>query len=147
MSALWAPPREKHKPIAVTITTVTEIGRPAAPSGGSRRVSARATIVYCAIAVFLAGYGGSILFVALPGIATEFGANVTSLATLGSILSLGSAIGLPLAVVADRGRRGPVAAVGIAGFSLPGLATPIVPSTGGPPARRPAPASSAPASA
>ncbi len=125
-----APPRDKHKPIAVTITTVTEIGRPAAPSGGSRRVSARATIVYCAIAVFLAGYGGSILFVALPGIATEFGANVTSLATLGSILSLGSAIGLPLAVVADRGRRGPVAAVGIAGFSLAGLVTAIVPSIG-----------------
>src|SRR5258708_12010088 len=108
MSALWAPPREKHKPIAVTITTVTEIGRPAAPSGGSRRVSARATIVYCAIAVFLAGYGGSILFVALPGIATQFGANVTRLATLGSILSLGSPTRLPLAGVAHPGRPRPL---------------------------------------
>src|SRR5258708_13455966 len=107
MSALWAPPREKHKPIAVTITTVTEIGRPAAPSGGSRRVSARATIVYCAIAVFLAGYGGSILFVALPGIATEFGANLSSLAALGSILSLASPIGLPLPVGPLPGRPGP----------------------------------------
>ncbi|HXA42768.1 MAG TPA: MFS transporter [Candidatus Solibacter sp.] len=109
---------------------MSEIGRDDAPSQGPGRMPVRATIVYCAIAVFLAGYGGSILFVALPGIATEFGANVSSLATLGSILSLGSAIGLPLAVVADRGRRGPVAAVGIAGFSLAGLVTAIVPSIG-----------------
>ena len=77
----------------------------------------------CALATFLVGYGGSILFIALPGVAAEFHAGVSQLAGLGATLSLGSAVALPLAVFADRRGRGLAAALGIAGFSLAALAT------------------------
>ncbi len=72
---ILALPGAKHNEMAVTMTSVTEMARDAR----LHPASARRTIVSCALAVFLAGYGGSILFVALPGIATEFGANVSSL--------------------------------------------------------------------
>ena len=77
----------------------------------------------CALATFLVGYGGSILFIALPGVAAEFHASVSQLAGLGATLSVGSALALPLAAFADRRSRGAAAAAGIAGFSLAALAT------------------------
>lgn len=86
----------------------------------------RETLALCALATFLAGFGGSILFVALPGIGAEFHAGTAQLATLGATLSLGSAIALPLAALADRWRRGVVAAIGIGAFSLASLASALV---------------------
>jgi MFS family permease len=90
----------------------------------------RQAVVTCALILFLTGFGGSILFVALPGIASEFHADVGRLANLGSILSLGSAIALPLAVLADSRRRGPIAALGVAGFSAAAIAAALAPSLG-----------------
>jgi MFS family permease len=88
--------------------------------------SVRETLALCALATFLAGFGGSILFVALPGIGAEFHAGTAQLATFGATLSLGSAIALPLAALADRWRRGVVAAIGIGAFSLASLASALV---------------------
>jgi MFS family permease len=90
----------------------------------------RQAVVTCALILFLTGFGGSILFVALPGIASEFHAGVSNLANVGSILSLGSAIALPLAVLADSRRRGPIAALGVAGFSAAAIAAALAPSLG-----------------
>ncbi|HEV1997132.1 MAG TPA: MFS transporter [Candidatus Dormibacteraeota bacterium] len=87
--------------------------------------SARRVLAVCGVATFLVGYGGSILFIALPGVAAEFHAGVSQLAGLGATLSIGSAIALPLAALADRHGRGAMAAVGIAGFSLAALATAV----------------------
>jgi MFS family permease len=98
---------------------------PMSEASGSRQ-----TVAVCAIVLFLTGFGGSILFVALPGIASEFHADVGNLANLGSVLSLGSAIAVPLAVLADRRRRGPIAAVGIAGFSAAAAAAALASNLG-----------------
>lgn len=83
----------------------------------------RRVVALCALASLLSAFGGSILFIALPAIGAEFHAGTADLARLGAILSLGSAVALPLAVAADRAHRGRLAAVGIAGFSLAALAT------------------------
>lgn len=77
----------------------------------------------CGLATLLVGYGGSILFIALPAIARENRAGVGQLAALGATLAVGSVIAIPLASLADRRGRGLAAAIGIAGFSLAALAT------------------------
>jgi MFS family permease len=86
----------------------------------------RQTLAVCALATFLAAFSGSILFVALPGIGAEFHASTSQLASFGASLSLGAAIALPLAALADRWRRGPVAAISIAAFSLASLGSALV---------------------
>jgi MFS family permease len=86
----------------------------------------RETLALCALATFLAAFSGSILFVALPGIGAEFHAGTSQLATFGATLSLGSAIALPLAALADRWRRGPVAAISITAFSLASLGSAVI---------------------
>ena len=73
------------------------------------------------LCLFLAGFGGSVLLVALPAVGAEFHAETPRLARLGATLALGSALAVPLSVVADRWRRGPMAAIGIVGFSLAAL--------------------------
>jgi MFS family permease len=88
----------------------------------------RPILATCALASFLAGLSGSILFIALPGIAAEFHSDIPSLAALGAALSLGSVVALPLAAVADRRHRGPVAALGVAGFSAASLLSALAPS-------------------
>ncbi|MGI8608898.1 MAG: MFS transporter [Candidatus Dormibacteria bacterium] len=89
------------------------------------RPRALPVLALCAMASFLVGYGGSILFVALPGVAADFHATVRQLAGLGATLSVGSAIALPLAALADRRGRGLIAAAGVAGFSLAALGTAV----------------------
>jgi MFS family permease len=96
----------------------------------SEESGSRQAVITCALVLFLTGFGGSVLFVALPGIASEFHADIGTLANLGSILSLGSAIALPLAVVADSRRRGLIAALGVAGFSAAAIAAALAPSVG-----------------
>ncbi|HEY8739682.1 MAG TPA: MFS transporter, partial [Candidatus Dormibacteraeota bacterium] len=88
----------------------------------------RLTLAICAVATLLAGFSGSILFIALPGIAAEFHADVPALARFGATLSLGSVAALPLAVVADHRHRGAAAAVAIAGFSAASLASALSPN-------------------
>jgi MFS family permease len=88
----------------------------------------RPILATCALASFLAGLSGSILFIALPGIATEFHSDIPNLAGLGAALSLGSLVALPLAAIADRRHRGPVAALGIAGFSAASVLSALAPS-------------------
>jgi MFS family permease len=83
--------------------------------------SGRGTVAVCGLCTFLVGFGGSVLLVALPAIAGEFDAEVGTLSRLGATLAVGSALALPLSVLADRGRRGVMAAAGIAGFSLAAL--------------------------
>lgn len=86
------------------------------------------TLALCALATFLAAFSGSILFVALPGVGAEFHAGTSQLASFGATLSLGSAIALPLAALADRWRRGPVAAIGIVAFTLASLGSALTES-------------------
>src|SRR3984893_10500172 len=61
-----------------------------------------------------------------PGVGSEFHAGTSQLSNFGATLSLGSAIALPLAALADRWRRGPVAAISIAAFSLASLGSALV---------------------
>jgi len=85
-------------------------------------------LLVCALAVFLAGFDGSILFVVLPAVGHDLHADVGALAQLGSVLALGSAIAIPLARIADRGRRGIVLALAVAGFSVVALGAALSPS-------------------
>ena len=81
-----------------------------------------------ALCLFLVGFGGSVLFVALPAVGTEFHTQVAGLARLGATLALGSAVALPLSVLADRWRRGAMAAIAIIGFSIAAIASAAAPA-------------------
>jgi SHS family lactate transporter-like MFS transporter len=76
----------------------------------------------------LFSFGGSILILALPAVATEFHANVPALANLGSVLALGALGALPLATLADHFGRRRLIAIGVAGFSIANLASAFAPS-------------------
>lgn len=81
-----------------------------------------------ALAVFLTGFDGSVLFLALPAISAEFRAAVPALADLGSVLEVGVLGALPLAALADRrGRRG-VLALAVALAAAANLASGLAPS-------------------
>ncbi|MFN2465762.1 MAG: MFS transporter [Candidatus Dormibacteria bacterium] len=88
----------------------------------------RPILAASAIVAFLAGYSGSILFIALPAIAAEFHASVPGLATVGATLALGTLVALPLAARADRRHRGEVATMSIVGFSGAAVVSAIAPS-------------------
>ena len=76
----------------------------------------------------LAGGGGSVLVIGLPGVAAEFHAPVSSLSGLGAVLSLGAALALPLATLADRSGRRRLLGLGVAGMSASALASAFAPS-------------------
>jgi MFS family permease len=78
--------------------------------------------------VVLFSFGGSILILALPAVASEFHATVRGLANLGSVLALGALGALPLATLADRFGRRRLIAIGVAGFSLANFASAFAPS-------------------
>lgn len=88
----------------------------------------RRTLVWAGIAVVLAGYEGSILILALPAIATDFGATIPALSALGSILALGTLGAVPLGALADRIGRRRVIAGGVAAFSAVNLVSGFAPS-------------------
>ena len=88
----------------------------------------RETVAVSIVCLFLVGFGGSTLLVALPAVGAEFNADTAGLARLGATLALGAGVALPLSVVADRWRRGPMAAMGVAGFSVAALASAAAPS-------------------
>jgi MFS family permease len=71
--------------------------------------------------VALASFDGSVLFLALPAVATDFHAQVPALSNLGSVLALGVVGALPLSALADRAGRRRLLALGVAGFSIADL--------------------------
>src|SRR5205807_2599670 len=80
------------------------------------------------LATFFVGFDSTVLVLALPSIAAEFGSSYQALTGLGSALQLGTLAGLPLAMLADRLGRRRLLAVGVAGFSLANLASAAAPS-------------------
>jgi MFS family permease len=86
------------------------------------------TLVWAGLAVFLSGYQGGILILALPAIASELHASTLDIAGLGSVLQVGTFGAIPLAVLADRYGRRRLIAVGVAGFSLANFLSGLAPS-------------------
>lgn len=88
----------------------------------------RVTLVWAGLAVFLSGFEGSILVLALPAIAQDLGANTLGLSGLGSVLEVGTLFALPLAMLADRYGRRRLIAAGVAGFSVANFLSGLAPS-------------------
>jgi MFS family permease len=80
------------------------------------------------VAALLTGLDGSVLFLALPAISSEFRAPVPALATLGSVLQLGVVGALPLSALADRAGRRRLLAVGVTAAAVADLASGLAPS-------------------
>lgn len=81
------------------------------------------TLIWAGLAIVLAGFDGSVLVISLPAIAADFGAKVSALANLGSVLAFGSLGALPLATLADHFGRRRLIAVAVAGFSIANFAS------------------------
>jgi MFS family permease len=79
------------------------------------------------LATFFVGFDSTVLVLALPAIAAEFGSSYSALTGLGSALQLGTLAGLPLAMLADRLGRRRLLAFGVAGFSLANLGSAAAP--------------------
>jgi MFS family permease len=90
-------------------------------TGGKARV-----LVLGGFSLFLSAFAGSVLLLALPAVARDFGAGVVQLAQVGALLGLGAIAGLPLSSLADRIGRRPLIALGVAGFSAADLASAFV---------------------
>lgn len=88
----------------------------------------RRVLVLCGLATLLSALDGSVLFLALPAISSEFHARVPSLANLGSVVALGAVGALPLAVLGDRRGRRVLVAAGTVGFGLADVASALAPS-------------------
>ena len=91
----------------------------------------RDTLVWAGLAVVLVGFDGSVLVLALPAVASDFGARVSALANVGSVLALGALGALPLATLADHFGRRRLIAVAVAGFSLASFGSAFVTSLAG----------------
>jgi len=86
------------------------------------------TLTWAGLAVLLSGFEGSVLVVALPGIASDFHAQTSDLAGLGSVVAIGTLGALPLSMLADRFGRRRLIAVGVAGFSVVNLVSGVAPT-------------------
>ena len=86
------------------------------------------TLAWAGLAVFLSGYQGGILILALPAIASELHASTLDISGLGSVLQVGTLGAIPLAVLADRYGRRRLIAVGVAGFSVANFLSGLAPS-------------------
>ena len=86
------------------------------------------TLAWAGLAVVLAGWNGSILVLELPAVANAFGARVSDLSNLGSIVIFGAIGAWPLATLADHFGRRRLIAVGTGLFSLVSIATAFAPS-------------------
>ena len=83
------------------------------------------TRFWAGLAVVLAGWNGSILILELPAVANSFGARVSDLSNLGSIVVFGALGAWPLATLADRFGRRRLIALGVGAFCVVSLATPL----------------------
>jgi MFS family permease len=88
----------------------------------------RQTLIWAGLAVVLSSFGGSVLILGLPAVATDFKANVPALSNLGSLLALGGLGAFPLATLADHFGRRRLIAAGVAGFSVANLASAFAPT-------------------
>lgn len=79
--------------------------------------------MWAGLAIVLAGFDGSVLVLSLPAVAHDFGARVSALANLGSVLAFGSLGSLPLATLADHFGRRRLIAMAVAGFSIANFAS------------------------
>lgn len=86
------------------------------------------TLVWAGLAVVLTGWDGSVLVLELPAVANSFGAKVSDLSNLGSIVIFGAVGALPLATLADHFGRRRLIAAGVALFSLVNFATAFAPN-------------------
>ena len=86
------------------------------------------TLVWAGLAVFLSGYQGGILILALPAIASELHASTLDISGMGSVLQVGTLGAIPLAVLADRYGRRRLIAAGVAGFSVANFLSGLAPS-------------------
>ena len=86
------------------------------------------TLFWAGLAVVLAGWNGSILILELPAVADRFGARVSDISNLGSIVVFGALGAWPLATLADRFGRRRLIALGVGAFCLMSLATPLAPN-------------------
>lgn len=80
------------------------------------------------MSAFFVGFDGSVLVLALPAIARDFRATVPDLTEVGSALQLGTLVGLPLAMLADRLGRRRLLTAAVLGFSLANLASAAAPT-------------------
>ena len=88
----------------------------------------RRTLLWAGLAVVLVGFDGSVLVLELPAVASDFGARLTDLSNLGSVVTLGALGALPLSTLADRFGRRRLIAVGVGVVSLTNFATAFAPS-------------------
>jgi MFS family permease len=86
------------------------------------------TLVWAGLGVVLAGWNGSILILELPAVANSFGAKVSDLSNLGSIVIFGAIGAWPLATLADHFGRRRLIAAGTGLFSLVSFATAFAPN-------------------
>ena len=80
-------------------------------------------LLVAGMAAFLGEFDGAALPLALPAISHDFGASLDQLSNLGSLLTLGGLLAIPLAALADRRGRTRFLALGVLGFSVADLAT------------------------
>ncbi|HUZ89629.1 MAG TPA: MFS transporter [Candidatus Acidoferrales bacterium] len=85
-------------------------------------------LVLCSLACAAAGFSGSVLVLALPAVAHDFGARLGQIADLGSVLALGAVGAVPAAWAADRLGRRRVVPLAVACFSLADLGSGLAPS-------------------
>ncbi len=85
-------------------------------------------LVSTGLAMLMVGFDGSASTLALPAIAATFRTPIAALTEFGSLLSLGSLVGLPLAMQADRLGRRRLLLAGLTGSSVAGLASAIATS-------------------
>ena len=86
------------------------------------------TLLWAGLGVVLAGWAGSVLVLELPAVAESFGARVSDLSNLGSIVIFGAVGALPLATLADHFGRRRLIALGVAAFSFVNVATAFAPN-------------------
>jgi MFS family permease len=86
------------------------------------------TLFWAGLAVVLTGWNGSILILELPAVASSYGARVSDLSNLGSIVVFGALGAWPLATLADRFGRRRLIAAGVGVFCLVSLATVLAPN-------------------
>ena len=85
-------------------------------------------LILAALVGVLVDFGGTVLYLALPAIATDFHAPIGQLTQAASILALGSVLALPLGALADRRGRRLLLILVTAGFSVANFASGLAPS-------------------
>jgi MFS family permease len=89
-----------------------------------------AVVALAGLAAGLVSFDSAVLTLGLPAIANGFHVTASALSELGSAISLGSLLGLPLAMLADRLGRRRLLVASVAGFSTANLASAFAPSIG-----------------